>query len=172
MIFISGIGIKIALAQVNPMVPAKDQGGGNTTSTSMSNMMSTSGDMANKTTVARDSQTILLEGKIIPGKGLIHLYDSTPYMMNAGHVALHIPCDASSKPIVNTLIGQAPNFKVVGPDLIKELSQPANMCLYHIYIISVPAKKVYHTDVAIQNPTNQTIPFPPSSTVVIGVDEI
>ena len=66
MIFISGTGIKIALAQVNPMVPAKDQGGGNTTSTSMSNMtMSTSGGMANKTTVARNSQTILLEGKTI-----------------------------------------------------------------------------------------------------------
>ena len=173
MIFISGIGIKIALAQVNPMVPAKDQGGGNTTSTSMSNMtMSTSGGMANKTTVARDSQTILLEGKIIPGKGFIHLYDSTPCMMNAGHVALHIPCDASSKPIVNTLIGQAPNFKIVGPDLIKELSQPVNMCLYHVDISSDPAKKVYQTDVAIQNPTNQTITFPPSLTLVIGVNEI
>ena len=164
-IFICGIGIKIALAQVNPMVPAKDQGGGNTTSTSMSNMtMATSGGMANKTTVARDSQTILLEGKIIPGKGFIHLYDSTPYMMNAGHVALHIPCDASSKPIVNTLIGQAPNFKIVGPDLIKELSQPVNMCLYRVDISSDPAKKVYQTDVAIQKPTNQTITFPPSST--------
>ena len=65
--------------------------------------MSTSGGTVNKTTVARDSQTILLEGKTIPGKGFIHLYDSTPYMMNAGHVALHIPYDASSKPIVNTL---------------------------------------------------------------------
>jgi hypothetical protein len=108
--FVSGTGIKIALAQVNPMVTAKDQGGGNTTSTSMSNMaMSTSGGMANKTTVARDSQTILLEGKIIPGKGFIHLYDSTPYMMNAGYVALHNPCGESSKPIVNTLIGQSQN---------------------------------------------------------------
>jgi len=128
MIFISGTGIKIALAKVNPMVPAKDQGGGNTTSTSLSNMrMSTSSGTVNKTTVARDSQTILLEGKTIPGKGFIHLYDSTPYMMNAGHVALHISCDASSKPVVNTLIGQAPNFKIVRPDLIKELSQPGNM---------------------------------------------
>ena len=66
MIFIDGTGIKIALAQVNPMVPAKDQGGGNSTSTSLSNMgMSTSDGTVNKTTVARDSQTILLEGKTI-----------------------------------------------------------------------------------------------------------
>lgn len=63
-------------------------------------------------------------------------------------------------------------LKVVGPDLIKELSQPVNMCLYHVDISSDPAKKVYQTDVAIQKPTNQTITFPPSSTVVIGVDEI
>ena len=64
MIFISGIGIKIALAQVNPMVPAKDQGGGNTTSTSMSNMtMSTSGGMANKTTVARIHKQFYLKAK-------------------------------------------------------------------------------------------------------------
>ena len=173
MTFISGTGIKIALAQVNPMVAAKDQGGGNTTSTSMSNMaMSTSGGTVNKTTVARNSTTVLLEGKIIPAKGFVHLYDSTPYMMNAGHVALHIPCDASSKPVMNTLIGQAPNFEIVRPDLIKELSQSGNMCLYHLDISSDPAKKVYQTDIAIQKPTNQTITFPPSSTVVIGVNEI
>jgi hypothetical protein len=173
MTFISGTGIKIALAQVNPMVAAKDQGGRNTTSTSMSNMaMSTSGGTVNKTTVARDSTTVLLEGKTIPAKGFVHLYDSTPYMMNAGHVALHIPCDASSKPVVNTLIGQAPNFEIVRPDLIKELSQSGNMCLYHLDISSDPAKKVYQTDIAIQKPTNQTITFPPSSTVVIGVNEI
>ena len=174
MVFMAG-GLKTTLAQPNPAIPGLDQGSSsNATSGTTPNMkmnMSTSGT-TNKTTVTRDSTTVLLEGKIIPAKGFVHLYDSTPYMMNAGHVALHIPCDASSKPIVNTLIGQAPNFKVVGPDLIKELSQPGNMCLYHIDISSDPAKKVYQTDVAIQNPTNQTIPFPPSSTVVIGVDEI
>jgi hypothetical protein len=115
---------------------------------------------------------VLLEGKIIPAKGFVHLYDSTLYMMNAGHVALHIPCDASSKPVMNTLIGQAPNFEIVRPDLIKELSQSGNMCLYHLDISSDPAKKVYQTDIAIQKPTNQTITFPPCSTVVIGVNEI
>ena len=42
----------------------------------------------------------------------------------------------------------------------------------HVDISSGPAKRVYQTDVAIQKPTNQTITFPPSSTVVIGVNEI
>ena len=74
---------------------------------------------------------------------------------------------------MNTLIGQAPNFKDCKANiLIKELSQPGNMCLYHVDISSDPAKKVYQIDVAIQKPTNQTITFPPGETVVIGVNEI
>jgi hypothetical protein len=180
MIFMSG-GIKTTLAQGNPMIPsATDQGtnSSNTTS-SMSgmNMSSTSGGgggnaAANKTTVARDSVTVLLEGKTIPGKGFIHLYDSTPYMINAGHIALHVPCDANSKPAVNVLIGSAPNVKPVEPDLIKELSQAGQMCIYHVDVDSDPAKKVYQTDIAIQNPSNQTITFPATSGVVIGVNEV
>jgi hypothetical protein len=87
MIFMTG-GIKTTLAQGNPMIPsATDQGtNGRNATSSMSgmNMSSTSGGdggggaAANKTTVARDSVTVLLEGKTIPGKGFIHLYDSTP----------------------------------------------------------------------------------------------
>jgi hypothetical protein len=100
------------------------------------------------------------------------MYDSTPYMMNGGHIALHIPCDANSKPVVDVLIGSAPAFKVVQPDIIKELSQPGKMCLYHVDINSDPAKKVYQTDIAIQNPSTQAITFPPSSGVVIGVNEV
>jgi hypothetical protein len=124
------------------------------------------------TTVTRDTVALLLEGKSIPPNGFLHLYDSTPYMMNAGYIVLHIPCDSSSKPIVNVLIGQAPNLKPIEPELVKELSQPGNMCIYHVDINSDPAKQVYQTDVAIQNPAKQTITFPPSSGVVIGVNEV
>jgi hypothetical protein len=173
MVFVAGGGIKTALAQANTTTPsATNQGANNATSGTMSNMsMSTSGT-TNKTTVTRDSITVLLEGKTIPGMGFIHLYDSTPYMINAGHIALHIPCDASSKPSVNVLIGSAPNLKPVQPDNIKELSQPGKMCLYHVDVDSDPAKKVYQTDIAIQNPSSQTITFPATSGVVIGLNEV
>jgi hypothetical protein len=174
MVFMAG-GLKTTLAQPNPAIPGSDQGSSsNATSGTTPNMkmnMSTS-STANKTTVTRDSTTVLLEAKTIPAKGFIHLYDSTPYMMNAGHIALHIPCDANSKPVVDILIGSAPAFKVVQPDIIKELSQPGKMCLYHVDINSDPAKKVYQTDIAIQNPSTQAITFPPSSGVVIGVNEV
>jgi hypothetical protein len=62
-------GVRTALAQ-----------GSNDISTSGMKMTGTEGGggTTNKSTVARDSVTILLEGKSIPGKGFIHLYDSTP----------------------------------------------------------------------------------------------
>jgi hypothetical protein len=134
-------------------------------------MSAPSTSMKNLTTT-RDIVTVLLEGKTLPGKGFIHLYDSTPYMILNGHVALHIPCDTNSKPDVDVLIGPAPNFTKAQPDIIKQLSQPGQMCLYHADINSDPAKKIYQTDIAIANPTNQTIIFPPTSSVVIGVNGI
>ena len=172
MAFIAGNGgIKAALAQ----------GANETSSSSGMNMTGTEthghgggggGSVTNQSAVTRDSVTILLEGKSIPAKGFLHLYDSTPHMMKAGHIALHVPCDTNSKPTVDVLIGQAPNLKPVEPELLKELSQPGNMCIYHVDIDSDPAKQAIQTDVAIQNPANQTITFPASSGVVIGVNEI
>ena len=159
----SSDGIKIALGQ-----------GTNQTSMSGMNMTSTAGGggATNKTTVTRDTVTLLLEGKSIPGKGFIHLYDSTPYIIQNGHIALHVPCDKNSKPIVNVLIGSAPNVKPIEPEVVKELSQPGKMCIYHVDVGSDVAKKVIQTDIAIQNPSNQTITFPPSSGITIGVNEI
>jgi hypothetical protein len=163
MAFMAGSGgIKTALGQ-----------GTNETSTSGMNMTGTAGGgTANKTTVTRDTVTLLLEGKSIPGKGFLHLYDSTPYKIGNGHIALHVPCDSSSKPIVNVLIGSAPDVKPVEPELVKELSQPGNMCIYHIDVGSDTAKNVTQTDIAIQNPSTQTITFRASSGITIGVNEI
>ena len=156
-------GIKTASAQ-----------GTNETSSSGMNMTGTQGGggTSNKTTVTRDTVTLLLEGKSIPSKGFLHLYDSTPYMLMNGHIALHVPCDSNSKPAVDVLIGSAPDVKPIEPELVKDLSQPGNMCIYHVDVGSDPAKKVIQTDIAIQNPSTQTITFPATSGITIGVNEI
>ena len=114
------------------------------------------GNVSNMT-VTRDSVTILLEGKSIPAKGFLHLYDSTPYKIDNGHIALHVPCDTNSKPIVNVLVGSAPDVKPVEPEIVKELSQPGNTCIFHLDIGSDNASNVIQTDIAIQNPSSQTI---------------
>jgi hypothetical protein len=174
MTFAANGGIKPTFAQVPGVTPpsssSTDQGATSGTTSNMS--MSSASSGTNKTTVTRDTVTMLLEGKSIPGKGFLHLYDSTPYKIMNGHIALHIPCNSNSKPLVNTLIGSAPDLKPMEPELIKELSQPGNLCIFHVDVGSDTAKNVTQTDIAIQNPSNQTITFPAGSGISIGINEI
>jgi hypothetical protein len=135
---------------------------------------------ANDITVVRDSETILLKGQMIPAGDFIHLYDASPYKIINGHLATKIPCDSSFQPKVNVLVGQAPKVQVIQLHLIEEMSKAGKMCIYHADL--EPNSRVAHTgpgivigtitDIAIQNPTNKTIKFPPTSTMVIGVNEI
>jgi hypothetical protein len=120
--------------------------------------------------VVRDSAIILLEGKSIPAKGFIHLYDATPYMITNGHIAANIPCDTSSVSPLKILIGQAPAVKPADLELVKPLSTPGKLCIYHVDVNSKPGSPI--TDIAIQNPTGNSMTLPPASTVVIGVNEI
>ncbi|MGB6629383.1 MAG: hypothetical protein WBE61_14760 [Nitrososphaeraceae archaeon] len=123
----------------------------------------------NSNAVVRDSSTVLLDGKTIPAMDYIHLYDATPYKIMNGHIATKLPCDANSVTPLKILVGQAPNFKSASLDLVKELSKPGSMCIYHI---DIPQGGAVTTDIAIQNPTNNPIKLPDTSTVVIGVNEI
>jgi hypothetical protein len=120
--------------------------------------------------VVRDTQTILLEDKTIPSNDYIHLYDSTPYMIINGHIAAKLPCDANTTSPLKILTGQAPNLKPAELEFVKPLSTPGKLCLYHVDIPSKAGEVV--TDIAVQNPTANEIKFPPTTTVVIGVNEI
>jgi hypothetical protein len=122
--------------------------------------------------VVRDSQTILLEGMTLPSKDYIHLYDTTPYLIVMGHIAAKLPCDSNNKTSLNVLIGQAPALKPADLELVKELSKPGTMCIYHVDIESGPQGVNPITDIALQNPTDNEVKFGPTATVVIGVDEI
>ena len=121
-------------AQGVPIVPKLASG-------SMSGMNMSAVPMPGQS-ITRDSVTLLLEGKTIPGKGFIHLYDTAPYMIHNGHVALHVPCDTSSKLVVSLLVGQLNGtFTAIQPFNIRELSKPGQMCLSHVNINSDMAKK-------------------------------
>src|SRR5918995_4117527 len=124
---------------------------------------------AMKGNVVRDSVAELLEGTSIPGGQFIHLYDSTPYMITNGHVAVNVPCEDNSTASVQVLLGQAPNFTAAELENLPELSTPGEMCLYHVDI--APLEEVI-TDIAIANPGEEDLEFPPGSSAVIGVNEI
>ena len=125
----------------------------------------------NETSTVRDSVTELLDGQIIPGGDFIHLYDTTPYHILNGHVALKAPCEDDSTTPIQILIGSAPNMTAAPLENIAPLSTPGEQCLYHADLI--PGGNVtIITDVALKNPTEEDIEFPPTATVVIGINEI
>jgi hypothetical protein len=137
------------------------------------------------TFTVRDSVFALLADQIIPASGFIHLYDSTPYSIRNGHVAAKIPCDDESAPLLNILVGVAPNLTPAPLELVPPLSTAGELCLYHVDLpppaqanataanaTAANATTTMITDIAIQNPGDEDVTLPPTSTVVIGVNEI
>jgi hypothetical protein len=132
---------------------------------------SSEGNQYNKTTTVRDSVTILLQDAIIPGTDFLHLYDSTPAHIINGHIALKVPCAADSSSPIQVLIGSAPNMTATTLENVAPLSTPGEQCLYHVDLR--PGGNVTTiTDIALSNPTEDEIEFPPTSSVVIGINEV
>jgi hypothetical protein len=140
--------------------------------------------MTEGTTTVRDSVFALLADQTIPASGFIHLYDTTPYSITNGHIAAKIPCDDESAPLLNILVGVAPNLAPAPLELVPPLSTPGELCLYHADLPApaqanatattnaTAANATMITDIAIQNPGDEDVTLPSTSTVVIGVNEI
>ena len=125
----------------------------------------------NKTSTVRDSVTLLLQEKVIPAGDFIHLYDSTPYHIMDGHIALKVPCEDDSTSPIQVLVGSAPNMTAATLENVPPLSTPGEQCLYHMDLM--PSGNVTTlTDIALKNTAEENIEFPPTSTVVIGINEV
>jgi hypothetical protein len=121
-------------------------------------------------TTVRDSVAVPLQDLSIPGGGIIHLYDTTPYVINNGHVATNVPCGEDSAADLNVLIGQAPNLTAADLEFISELSSQGELCLYHVDLESTDNQTI--TDVALQNAGTEDLELPPRSSIVVGVNSI
>jgi hypothetical protein len=124
-----------------------------------------------KASSVRDSVAVLLQDNLIPADDFIHLYDSTPYHILSGHIAIKVPCEDDSTTPIQVLIGSAPNMTAATLENIAPLSTPGEQCLYHIDLVPNGNVTVL-TDVALKNSGDEDIEFPPSSTVVIGINEV
>jgi hypothetical protein len=166
--------IMLAQAQMNMAAPKGTTSGAPMSGMNMSAMVASQIPLeagAYNPSNVRDSVALFIEGSTIPAKGFMHLYDAAPYMIHNAHVGLHVPCDTSSKNVVNLLAGQVNGmFKAIQPANIKELSEPGQICFSYGEINSDMAKKIYITDIAIQNPSNQAIKLPPTSMSIIAID--
>jgi len=139
-----------------------------------------------ETFTVRDSVFALLADQTIPASGFIHLYDTTPYSIKNGHIAAKIPCGEDSTPLLNILVGVAPEFTPAPLDLVANLSTAGELCLYHTDLPATEQGNVNSTnstttsanatamvtDIAILNPGDEDITFPATSNVVIGINEI
>jgi hypothetical protein len=157
-------------------IPSYAQEGNQTHDDEYSNKVSHSSEEENEynkttTTTVRDSVTIMLQDAIIPGTDFLHLYDSSPSHIMNGHIALKVPCAADSSSPLTVLIGSAPNMTESTLENVSPLSTPGEQCLYHVDLI--PSGNVTTiTDIALSNPTEDEIEFPPTSSVVIGINEV
>lgn len=145
-------------------------------------------EQTNKTVsnkIQRDSVTLLLEGKTLPEEDYMHLYDSLPYKITNGHVALKVPCDDNSTTPIQVLIGSPPNMKASSLEIVEKIddpnmtstfddpnfSIPGEQCLYHVNLI--PDENITTiTDIVLNNTEDEDIEFPPTSSVVIGINEL
>jgi len=173
----------VAQQTTNTTTPeaAPEGGGAATTEEHEHGSSSSSNETHTDTFTIRDSVFALLAEQTIPPGGFIHLYDTTPYTITSGHVAAKIPCDDESTPLLNILVGVAPNLAPASLELVPPLSTAGELCLYHV---DLPAPSQANataanatnatmiTDIAIQNPGDEDVTLPPTSTVVIGVNEI
>lgn len=167
----------------NATSPEAAPEGGGAATTQEHQHQSSSNETQGGTFTVRDSVFALLTDQTIPASGFIHLYDTTPYSITSGHVAAKIPCDDDSSPLLNILVGVAPNLAPAPLELVPPLSTAGELCLYHVDL-PAPAQAnattaanattttTMITDIAIQNPGDEDITLPPTSTVVIGVNEI
>ncbi len=117
---------------------------------------------------SQDSVTALMDGKTIPSKGFIHLYDSTPSTITVGHVAAHLPCDNKGDSTVKVVAGVAPNVAPLNLTLVEQLSAKGTLCMYHT---DLPPKNETITDIALLNPTEKSITLPDTTSVVIHVSD-
>jgi hypothetical protein len=117
---------------------------------------------------------VLLGGRTLPGNDFIHLYDTTPYIIMNGHIAAKLPCNDDSESPLNVLVSSAPDLTAAEFELISQLSNPGEMCLYHVDLESMRGGNASDiiTDIALQNLTEDAIEFGPTTTVLNGINEI
>lgn len=117
--------------------------------------------------------SLLLAGQIIPAGGYLHILDISPMQVYSGHLALHMPCGADGTSSIVLLLGSAPSFQSIhlnNTEILRAISSPGGMCIYHFYVGAIYNNVKYPiTDMAILNPTNQSVTLPATSGATITV---
>lgn len=120
--------------------------------------------------ITSDTVSVMLGDKNLPSNDFVHIYDSSPYRINEGHISAKLPCNEDNNTDAQVLMGQIDQLQAVTLESIDELSDPDNICQYSADIRSSNDKSI--TDIAIQNNSTEDIEFPSTSSVIVSVSEI
>lgn len=111
--------------------------------------------------------------KSIPAHDFMHFFDTTPDTIAGGHFAIKVNCDQNGNAKVDALMGVAPEMNTIklGDDnRVDALSTPGQMCLYHIDLPPEDNPDMKITDIAISNPSDQSIRLGPTASYTIYVN--
>lgn len=121
--------------------------------------------VSNTAATAADSEirafdTIPLEGKSLGSGEFLLLVDSTPALIESGHVALNIPCEVEgddAESDIAVVAGVAPDLSEVDLEYVAELSDADNdRCVFHV---DIPEDDEDVTDIAMINTGDNDITF-------------
>lgn len=105
--------------------------------------------------------TVPLEGLSLDAGEFLLLADTTPALIESGHVAMNVPCtpddDDTPQTDIAVVAGVAPDVSPLDSEYVADLSNPDNnKCTFHV---SFPEDDEDITDVAIINTSNETVEF-------------
>jgi hypothetical protein len=93
-----------------------------------------------------------------------------------GHVAVKIPCNDNSEPLLELQGGIATNqtlMKKLELHHVANMSQAGQTCMYHSELGSVMGEEGFLLiDIALYNPSQQRITFPEESVAIVSVNQI
>jgi hypothetical protein len=104
--------------------------------------------------------TLPLEGLSLDAGEFLLLADTTPALIESGHVAMNVPCspdDDTPQTDIAVVAGVAPDVSPLESEFVADLSNPDdNKCTFHV---SFPEDDEDITDVAIINTGDATVEF-------------
>lgn len=84
-------------------------------------------------------------------------------------MAAHLPCDSGGDTTVKMVGGIAPDISPLNMTRVDKLSVLGTVCMYHVDIPQQKGTSI--TDIALLNPTEQSITLPDTTSIVIHVSE-
>lgn len=135
--------------------------------------LTTSAIIAQQETRVLDETTLLLGyQRVRPGQ-FLHLYDTTPYPITSGHIAVHIDCDDEGIGELAVGVGSAPDFEIIElsmANMIHESSEHGNICLYHLDL--PPEHDMIVTDVILINTSDEWVRLAPEAGVTVTIHSL